>query len=52
MKISNDLKSFTLGLSLRYVKAADDLATYDSIDDNNDSNILDNNGFSLIGRVS
>ena len=52
LKINNNLKKFNVGLSLRYIKAADPLAVYATIDDNNDLNINDNDDLNLIGRVS
>jgi hypothetical protein len=52
LTVENNLIDFDLSLSLRYVKDADPEITYDSIDDNIDLNILDNNNNALIGRLT
>ena len=52
LKVNNNLKNFTIGLALRYIKLADEPNVYDTIDDNNDISIDDNNDINLIGRIS
>lgn len=51
LKVTSNLKDFNIGLSLRYVKEADDLPIYLTIDDDDDLAIDDNNDLALIGKV-
>ena len=52
LKVNNNTNKFTIDLDLRYVKDAEEQATYTTIDDNNDNYILDHNDLALVGRTN
>jgi len=52
LSVKNDQNKFIIDLTLREVKKADAENTYDTIDDNTDDRITDNNDLELIGRIT